>query len=161
MQNTKEYKIHLGVLTRSTCVFKGSKRSPLFMLPCKCLPSLTVWALYLLLSYNEIYSPTVSCLRGVNAARVMLNDSMRRLPLPSGEDICTTWWSFLSEYQSSNWAQAGKTWVAHKGSEGPPSLHPSMLPFFLPLSTHIALPKCMSSFVPPPDTHFHFLHFSS
>lgn len=97
----------------------------------------------------------------MNAASVMLNDSMRRLPLPSGEDICTTWWSFLSEYQSSNWAQAGKTWVAHKGSEGPPSLHPSFLPFFLPLSMHIALPKCMSSFVPPPDTHFRFLHFSS
>lgn len=37
----------------------------------------------------------------------------------------------------------------------------SIPPSFLPLSVHIALPKCMSSIVPPPDTHFRFLHFSS
>lgn len=64
----------------------------------------------------------------MNAARVMLNDSVHRLPLTSSEDICTTWWSFLSEYQSSNWAQAGKTWFAHKGSEGPLCIHPSFFP---------------------------------
>ena len=74
---------------------------------------------------------------GTNTDHVTLNDNMRRLRLSAGEDICTTWWSFLSEYQSCNWAQAEQTWRARRRKwallSSPPSI-PFSLSLFLSLS---------------------------
>lgn len=91
----------------------------------------------------------------MNADHVTLNDNMHRLPLSSSEDICTTWWSFLSEYQSCNWAQGEKTWRAHRGCERPLSLHPALPPS----STHkhilLRLTLCPPNHPPQAHTHTH------
>lgn len=66
--------------------------------------------------------------------------------LSSSEDICTTWWSFLSEYRSCNWAPAEQTWRAHRGREKaslvPPSIPVSPLLSSLP-------PKHRQTHTPP------------
>lgn len=103
---------------------------------------------YLLLAYNEIYSPTVSYLLWMNADHVTLNDNMHHLPLSPCEDICTTWWSFLSEYQSCNWAEREKTWRAHRGSGRPLSLHPSFILCVSSAHKHV-LPRL--TLRPPPS----------
>ena len=96
----------------------------------------------------------------MNADRVTLNDNMRRLPLPPSEDICTTWWSFLSEYQSCNWAQGEETWCAHRGSGRPLSfsLSPSIPPCLtlsLPHSLCLSLSLSCTHTHTHPHTHTH------